>query len=394
MAKIIRREWTSKGPLGKRVRHTAFGYTLAVNGKRERKVSSAWTTEEDALKALSERQQQIRGGQTDRPAEVTLGHAVERYLKFKGDHGKRSLQNDRHIFEKQLLPHFGVGLPLRQLSAEKIAAYEERRITEVSAWTVRNELTVLRHLLRLAQRKWNYLDRVPEIELPPAPRGRTRYLTEGEIARLLAACAQSKNTHLPSIVTLAINTGMRKNEIMRLAWERIELDKDLGFNARITLYDTKNGEPRGVPLNTAAGAALTALEPNPAKRIGSVFKRKNGEDWGQIRTAFEMAVERAGLPDFRFHDLRHTAASHLAMRGRPLKEIQEVLGHKSFSMTLRYAHLSPMHLRTAVESLAGLTPAPVAAQENWTHKWTHSVESETENEVPTPQVVESKRVRP
>ena len=78
MAKIVRREWTSKGPLGKRVRHVAFGYTLAINGKRERKFSSAWTSEEDALKALSERQQQIGGGQTDRPAEVTLCHAVER----------------------------------------------------------------------------------------------------------------------------------------------------------------------------------------------------------------------------------------------------------------------------------------------------------------------------
>jgi integrase len=321
---------------------------------------------------------------------VTLGHAVERYLKFKADHGKRSLHNDKHIFEKQLLPAFGEKLPLRRLSAEKIAAFEERRITEVSAWTVRNELTVLRHLLRLAHRKWNYLDRVPEIELPPAPRGRTRYLTEGEIAKLLTACAQSKNKHLPSIVTLAINTGMRKNEIMRLKWERIELDKDLGFNARITLYDTKNGEPRGVPLNTAAGAALVALEPDPVKRVGSVFKRKNGEDWGQIR----MAMERAGLHDFRFHDLRHTAASHLAMGGRPLKEIQEVLGHKSFSMTLRYAHLSPMHLRTAVESLAGLTPEPAAAQDSWAHKRAHSVESEAETEVQTPQVLDSKRGRP
>jgi integrase len=374
----------------KRVRHVAFGYTLYVNGQRERKVSSAWTSQEDALKALAERQQQVRVGQTGRPVDVTFGLAVERYLKFKADHGKRSLHNDRHIFEKQLIPAFGSGLPLRQLAPEKIAAYEERRITEVSAWTVRNELTVLRHLLRLAHRKWNYLDRVPEIELPQAPRGRTRYLTECEIAKLLAACAQSKNTHLASIVTVAINTGMRKNEIMRLQWERIELDKDLGFNARITLYDTKSGEPRGVPLNTAAGAALAALEADPAKRVGSVFKRKNGEDWGQIRTAFEKAVERAGIENFRFHDLRHTAASHLAMRGRPLKEIQEVLGHKSFSMTLRYAHLSPMHLYTAVESLAGLTAAP----DNWTHKWAHSVESGNEEEVPAPQVLDNKRVRP
>lgn len=89
MAKIIQREWTSTGPLEKRVRYVAFGYTLAVNGKRERKVSSAWTTKEDALKALSERQQAIRAGRVDRPANVTFGEAVKHYLKFKADHGKR-----------------------------------------------------------------------------------------------------------------------------------------------------------------------------------------------------------------------------------------------------------------------------------------------------------------
>lgn len=303
----------------------------------------------------------------------------QRYLKFKADHGKRSLHEDKRIIEKQLLPAFGAGLPVRHLSGKKITAYEERRIIIVSAWTVRNELTVLRHMLRLAHRKWSYLDRVPEIELPQAPRGRTRYLTEGEITKLLNSCAQSRNIHLTSIVTLAINTGMRKNEIMGLKWERIELDKDLGFNARITLYETKNGEPRGVPLNKAAGAALTALEPDPDKRIGSVFKRSDGEDWGQIRTAFEKAVERAGLSDFRFHDLRHTAASHLAMRGRTLKEIQEILGHKSFSMTLRYAHLSPRHLRTALESLVGLTPEAVVL-DRMSHKRSHSVEFSTDRE--------------
>lgn len=382
MAKIIRREWTSRGPVGKRVRHVAFGYTVTVNGKRERKVSSAWTSEEHALKALSERQQQVQEGQTDRPQHVTLGHVADRYLKFKADHGKRSLREDQRILEKQFLPAFGASLLIRQLSAEKIAAYEEQRITTVSAWTVRNELTVLRHMLRLAHRKWRYLDRVPDIELPKAPMGRTRYLTEHEIQKLLAACAESRNHHLGCMVTLAINTGMRKSEILNLTWERIELDTDLGFNARITLYETKSGEPRGVPLNQAAGAALSALEPNAQARTGRIFKRKDGSDWGQIRTAFEKAVERAGLADFRFHDLRHTAASHLAMRGRPLKEIQEILGHKSFSMTLRYAHLSPRHLRTAVESLAGLTAEP-SLHDSWTHKRTHSVESGTKEEIPT-----------
>lgn len=382
MAKIFGREWTRKGPLGKRVKHVAFGYTLYVNGKRERKVSSDWTCEQDALKALSERQQQIRAEETDRSVAVTLGAVVERYLKFKADHGKRSLHEDKRILEKQILPAFGSGLLLRQLSAERIAGYEEQRIQKVSTWTVRNELTVLRHLLRLAHRKWNYLDRVPDIELLKAPRGRTRFLDQGEIHRLFEACTHSKNKHLPAIVMLAIHTGMRKSEIMGLKWERISLDKDLGFSARVTLYDTKNGEPRGVPLNTDAIAALIALEPNPDKRNGSVFKRANGEDWGQIRTAFEKAVERAGIADFRFHDLRHTAASHLAMRGRPMKEIQEVLGHKSFSMTLRYAHLSPTHLRTAVESLNGLTP-DADQLDQWTHKRAHSIESGIQREAPT-----------
>ncbi|MEO8046924.1 MAG: site-specific integrase [Nitrospirota bacterium] len=380
MAKIIRREWTTKGPLGKRVRHVAFGYTLAINGKRERKVSSSWTSEGDAMKALSDRQQGVRAGQTVRPVDITLGQVVERYLKFKTDHGKRSIREDTRMFEKQLVPAFGGGLLIRQLSADKIAAYEERRITEVSAWTVRNELTVLRHLLRLAHRKWDYLDRVPEIELPPAPRGRTRFLSKDEITQLLMACAQSRNKHLVLIVTLAIHTGMRKSEILNLAWERIALDKDMGFSATIRLYDTKNGEARGVPLNKDATTALMALQPDIAQRVGRVFRRDNGKDWGQIRTAFETAVARAGLPDFRFHDLRHTCASHLAMQGRPLKEIQEVLGHKSFSMTLRYAHLSPMHLQTAVESLNGLTP-DAATLDRMAHKRAHSVELDIEQQM-------------
>jgi hypothetical protein len=88
------------------------------------------------------------------------------------------------------------------------------------------------------------------------------------------------------------------------------------------------------------------------------------------------------LADFRFHDLRHTAASHLAMRGRPLKEIQEILVHKSFSMTLRYPHLSPRHLRTAVESLAGLTP-DAATLDRMAHKRAQNVKSGIEHEVPT-----------
>lgn len=240
---------------------------------------------------------------------------------------------------------------------------------------MRNELACLRHLLRLAHKKWGYLDRVPDIELPRAPEGRTRFLSQDEITRLLQGCSQSKNKHLRAIVILAINTAARKSEIMKLEWERIELDKDLGFNASIRLYNTKSGKPRGIHLNKQAIAALVSVEPDPVRRVGLVFKRSSGEHWGAIRTAFDAAVRRAAIPNFRFHDLRHTAASWLAMRGRPLVEIKEVLGHSSITMTMRYAHLSPAHLRSCVESLDGLTPV-IMPLDQMTHKMSQSTSAE------------------
>ncbi|HSQ92200.1 MAG TPA: site-specific integrase [Nitrospiraceae bacterium] len=150
-------------------------------------------------------------------------------------------------------------------------------------------------------------------------------------------------------------------------------------------FSTSSTQPRASrtisePENKQATAALVSVEPDPARRVGLVFKRATGEHWGAIRTAFEAAVVRAAIPNFRFHDLRHTAASWLAMRGRPLIEIKEVLGHSSISMTMRYAHLSPAHLRSCVESLDGLTPMIVPLDE-MTHKMSQSSSAEANTEI-------------
>src|SRR5207249_8277125 len=98
-------------------------------------------------------------------------------------------------------------------------------------------------------------------------------------------------------------------------------------------------------------------EPTADARRGRVFTRRDGVAWGQIRTAFATALDRAGIKAFRFHDLRHTFASHFVMRGGGLRALQEILGHADYKMTLRYAHLSPAHLRADVDRLDGLTPA-------------------------------------
>ncbi len=358
MAKIITREWTVRGPLGRPVKRIAYGYSLMVNGRQERKISSAWLTEADALEALAKRQREVGAGQLER-VERTLGEVAEEYLRYKADHGKRSLADDTRIVRARLLPAFGAGLPIRRLTAAAVAQYEKARMAmttarggrKVSAYTVANELGVLRHLLRLA-RRWGYVETVPEIVLPKRPRGRLRFLDGDEIARLLAACQESRNRVLYAVVVLALHTGMRKSEILGLEWERLDLS-----SARIRLDRTKSGEPRGVPINRAVYDVLVALQPEAELRRGRLFPAGHDRRGSQIRTAFEAALRRAGITGFRFHDLRHTAASHLIMRGASLKDVQEILGHADLRMTSRYAHLSPAHLRGAVERLEALMPA-------------------------------------
>jgi integrase len=358
MAKIIRRTWTSRGPLGRPVKHVAYGYTLMVHGKQERKASSDWLTETEAFEALAQRQREVGAGQLER-VDRTLGEVAEEYLRYKADHGKRTVASDRRILDGRLLPALGAGRSLRSVTAPVIAQYEKARMATgakgrgrtVSPYTVANELAVLRHLLRLA-RRWGYVDTVPEVVLPKKPAGRLRYLEAPELEQLLAACRESRNPYLATIVTLAVHTGMRKGEILGLEWARVDL-----ASARITLYQTKSGKPRGIPINRAVYETLIALAPEATQRTGPLFPRRSGAAWGQIRTAFEKALDRAGIKGFRFHDLRHTAASHLVMRGATLQEVKEILGHADLSMTLRYAHLSPAHLRGAVERLEGLTPA-------------------------------------
>src|SRR5512132_1411583 len=179
------------------------------------------------------------------------------------------------------------------------------------------------------------------------PEGRLRFLSEEEIARLLAACGASAHPELHAAVQLALNTGMRKGEVLGLSWDRVDFARGV-----ILLEKTKSGRRREVPMNDAVYAVLSA---RTGERDGRVFSTRS------VRRAFQKAVSEARLEDFRFHDLRHTAASHLVMRGASRPDARAVLGHADVKMTMRYAHLSPEHLRSAVARLDGLAVAPKAA---------------------------------
>jgi integrase len=217
MATIFMRTWTSRGPTGRRLRHSMYGYDTMIDGKRERRASAAWQTEAAAMEALTERLKAVAAGQVQRPADLIFGALVEAYLAYKADQKKRSLREDRRILTKRLVPAFGATRPVRQVNETLIAQYEKQWAGQVSAYTVANELTVFRHMLRLG-RKWGYLDQVPDIELPKKPEARQRFLDEAEIGQLLTASAASRNRYLSAIVTVALNTGMRKAEILGLDW--------------------------------------------------------------------------------------------------------------------------------------------------------------------------------
>jgi integrase len=139
---------------------------------------------------------------------------------------------------------------------------------------------------------------------------------------------------------------MRQGEILNLKWKDIDLSR-----SRLVLHETKNNERRGVPIVGLAHQVLTDL--SKVRRIDSplVFPGNDPKRPIKIRNAFEFAVETAKIDDFRFHDLRHTAASYLAMNGATLAEIAEVLGHKTLQMVKRYAHLSDAHTTSVVEKM-------------------------------------------
>jgi site-specific recombinase XerD len=146
---------------------------------------------------------------------------------------------------------------------------------------------------------------------------------------------------------LALNTGLRLSELYGLSWDNVNAPRRV-----LTIPRSKNGETRHVPLNRAALAALTALR-NRGDATGPVICNLQGEPLAGPRYWFEPAVRRAKIRAFSWHCLRHTFASRLVMAGVDLRTVQELLGHKSIAMTVRYSHLSPTHTLAAVERLAG-----------------------------------------
>lgn len=355
MAKLTKRTWYVMGPTGRRIKRVAYDFTAqARDGTQVRRSRAEWTRE-DAEKALAEFQLGIEQEKPVPTGGATFGQAIEQYLKVKAR--KKTVKDDeRHL--KTLRLHFGADTPLAEITAARIAAWKAERMAAQSpmtkrvyaAATINRPLAALRHLLQLAHEEWELLPAVPKIKLEREPQGRIRWLEPSDEAGLLEACDKSKNKELRSIVVIALESGLRRAEVLGLTWDRVDLSRGV-----VRLELTKSGKRREVPMRQVVYDTLIAL---PGQREGQVFKTHS------IRNAFEYATEAAGLGDFHFHDTRHHFASWFMMRGGSLQELKEILGHADITMTLRYAHLSPAHLRSAMlRTERAATSAQDSAQE-------------------------------
>ena len=344
MAEVSQREW--KIP-GQRTKRKAWGFTVntKVDGKPTRiKTYRAEWTKEQAQEALAK----VLLGQEQEGAPapgMTLRQAADRYLATKAR--KRTISNDtRHLAE--FVSVFGGSTLLAEISGSRISALKATKLGAINpktgvpyaAATINRPLATLRHLLLLARDEWEVLTTVPKIRQEREPQGRLRWLTEDEIRALLAACDKSTSRELRHGVVLALNTGLRLAELYGLTWDRVDLTRGV-----IRLEVTKSGKRREVPINADAFAALASLGPRSESRVFKVH---------DPRQSYRHAVRgQAGG-----RDLPHPPA-HLRLLGHDarasLKELQELLGHASLTMTMRYAHLAPERLKQAVSPLDGLT---------------------------------------
>ena len=302
------------------VRHKSIGTT-----------AKSFSSKSLALKWSLDQEQAIESGAFRRlsPSEVTLGELLERYLDIITP-SKRGADVERRRL-KRLIEDNISSYQLYRLSSQAIAKFRDRRLLD-GRRTCQYDLILIRHCIKLAINEWGLMlasNPVDKVKLPPSSKSRDRRLNTGEFDRLEKAARLTQNPHIWPIVVFAIETGMRRGEILGITWECVD------FDARtVHLPITKNGSSRDVPLSSKATQILKGQNerqlPCPFPVTVNAFRLA----WDRLRS-------RADLGDLRFHDLRHEAISRFFEMGLSMPEVALISGHKDPRMLFRYTHIKP-----------------------------------------------------
>lgn len=261
--------------------------------------------------------------------DTTLRDLFKRYLAEVTPQ-KRSAKSEA-LRIKALMRRPLAAYSIANLSSAALAEYRDQRLKSVSPATVVRELQTISHAIEIGRREWGVY--VPEnpaklVRRPSVPRGRDRRLRGDEEARLYAACDAGRSPYMQPLVILALETAMRRGELLGLSWGDIDWEKRIAH-----LHLTKNGDSRDVPLSGRAYETLWHLHgERRGDRVFAVTGHAVQQAWDHLRG-------RAGCPDLHFHDLRHEAVSRLFEKGLDMMAVATISGHKELSMLKRYTHL-------------------------------------------------------
>ena len=310
------------------------------NGKRRReKIGPSKKLAENVLR---KRKVEIAEGKfldIEKNEKVKFEDFAEEYLNVHSKPNKKSWITDHYHIED--LKKTFKGRYLYTITTSDIEKFKVERLKNVAPATINRQMSLLRGMLNKAI-AWDKLHENPmkNVQFLKEPAGRVRFLEREEIIKLLSNCSKK----LRPIIVLALFTGFRRGEILNLKWRDIDFRRNI-----ITLLDTKNGDKREVPMNEQVKTALIRVRKHPESEY--IFCGQDGKPCHDIRKSFFTLLNKSGIKDFRFHDLRHTFASHLVMSGVDLNTVRELMGHKDMTMTLRYSHLAQSHKQRAVDLL-------------------------------------------
>jgi integrase len=349
---------------------TVYGISYRVGGKKHREVTGSLLGE--AQEQLAEKKHLAKRGtflSASQKRKITFEDLVGKYTKLQD--GNRFYETSKKYFIQAISDYFS-DRRLFQITALDIEEFKKQRKESPargkeirSGVSVNRELEVLRHMLNKAI-EWKMLDVNPfngfkESIFFKEQNDRVRFLEEEEIKRLLEVAPP----YLANILKAALFTGLRKGDLLHMKWEDVDLERGL-LNFR---EEKKRGKFAIKHLNDDMISLLMSIPKGKSDYIfnGPVPRKKgkvkekyaalpdpDGTLLKDVKRSFHSALKKAGIKDFRFHDLRHTSASYLIMRGASLKAVQEHLGHTSINMTQRYSHLSGDFQREQVNLLNGL----------------------------------------
>ncbi len=342
-----------KLPKGIRQRGTSFFVDASYKG--ERRTATCATLEAavtERLRLLAE----MRGGPTFTPAAAwTLQRGIDKTMEVAWI-GTRS-EGGMALNCDALVAHFGADLSIKQITAlaldDFVAALKAKGNSNA---TINRKLASLSKIMSVALDRGG-LDVKPKFPHQRESKGRIRFLTDEEESAMLAHLQDMGKLDVRDAVVVLIDTGLRVGELLRLTWQDVERTPDGG--GMIHVWENKADHPRSVPMTSRVRAIMKLRQHKAAYTPGAV--KVFDLPYHVLRLAWGAAKARMGLSEdkqFIPHALRHTCASRLVQRGVDIRTVQEFLGHKNITQTMRYAHLSPRNLRAAALALE----APLAAE--------------------------------